>query len=631
MPVMPNMRRRTPRSAFEAVAPPTPLAFVDTPKMDYATWLTNSGDRIATVAGASGYRVAVIGSGGAGLSAAYELLRCGFDVTLYEATGRVGGRLYTSPSATGDGNLFEMGAMRFTPSEQVLHYYADVFNASGASTITFDIGSFPDPGVNLTYIAFQGQTYIYNPESSTNVLPPSYYTCGDGWELFLEEGFTSADGTITLTAPNTLTQWLADPTQSSAAQVQAAWQEYIDAFANSTLYEAAVRMFTDDNAPGGVKWTETDFEFFGALGTGFGGMGPLFPICFLDIIRFTINAVDSDQHEMDTGVESFVQGFLSQPVTLPDGSTDFLSNHVVTGTPVTGVSSTGSEVTLTFGDGSASTFDRVVVATSHRSMELTMGLGYSQQNLPLAEDAADAVRRLHMENSSKVFVETSAFWEQSGGGDLDWPRNVVGDTILRNFYTLTYPDAPSGTGALLFSYTWADDSVKQQTYTDPETRIQLLLRDLATISPGLASAVETAIGDNAAQVVDWQSVPYFFGAFKLNQPGQDPYVQTLFYDFQKAGTSGDTGVYLAGDSIGFLGGWVENALQTGVNAAAGVAVSLGGTLTNAAQGPFENLDAGAYEYSQLPTDSTLARAAARPTTLRAPGFAHARRAGSPIG
>jgi tryptophan 2-monooxygenase len=628
MPVMPNMRRRRPRSAFEAVAPTTPVAFVDTPKMDYATWLTNSGDRIATVPNASDYEVAVIGSGGAGLSAAYELLRCGFSVTLYEATDRIGGRLYTSPSATGDGNVFELGAMRFTPSEQVLHYYADVFNASGASTITFDTGAFPDPGVYLTYIAFQGQTYIYDPNSAVHVLPPSYYTCGDGWELFLENGFTSADGTITLTAPNQITEWLADATQASASKVQAAWQAYIDAFANTTLYEAAVRMFTDDNAPGGVKWTETDFEFFGALGTGFGGMGPLFPLCFLDIIRFTINSVDSDQHEMDTGVESFVRGFLNQKVTLPDGSSTFLGSRVVTSTPVTGVASTGSKVTLTFGDGSTSTFDRVVVATSHRSMELTMGMGYSQGGLPLAEDAADAVRRLHMENSSKVFVETSAFWDQTGEGGVSWPRNVVGDTILRNFYTLTYPDAPSGTGALLFSYTWADDSVKQQTYTDPEARIQLLLADLATISPELAAAVETAIGDNVAQVVDWQTAPYFFGAFKLNQPGQDPYVKTLFYDFQKAGTSSDTGVYLAGDSIGFLGGWVENALQTGVTAAAGVAVSLGGTLTNAAQGPFENLDSGYYDYNQLPTASTT-QAVAR--TLRAPGSAHARRAGSPLG
>jgi tryptophan 2-monooxygenase len=603
MPVIGNSRRSAPRNDFELQAPPTPQAFVDTPNMDYVTWLSGSGSAIATFDDPSQYSVAVIGSGAAGLAAAYELLRTGVNVTLYEAGSRVGGRLYTSPSSTGDGNVYEMGAMRFTPSEQLLHYYADVFNASGASTITFDSGAFPDPGVNLTYIAFQGETYIYDPDSSDNQLPPSYDTVSNGWAKFLDLGFTSADGTITLTAPNTITGWLASDPQGNASQIQAAWQAYIDAFANSTLYEAMVRIFTDDNAPNGTKWSQIDFEFYGALGTGFGGMGPLFPICFLDIIRFTINAVDSDQHEMTTGVVSFVDGFLNQEVTLPSGATDKLSNHVYTGASVDAVESTGSGVTLVFGEIRQS-FDRVVVATSHRSMELTMGLGDSSDGLPLAESTADAVRRLHLENSSKVFVETEAFWNQTTDTGAYWPRNVVGDTILRNFYTLTYPDAPTDTGALLFSYTWADDSMKQQTFTDTGDRLDLLLRDLATISPGLADEVSESITRSTAQLIDWQRERYFFGAFKLNQPGQDPYAQTLFYDFQKAGTENDTGVYLAGDSVGFLGGWVENALQTGVNAAAAVAVSLGGTLTNAADGPFEQLSSTFYDYSTLPGDST---------------------------
>lgn len=594
MPIIANTRRTQPRNDLEAQAPSTPLTFVDTPTMDYVAWLRQSGNAIAFIQNASSYSVAVIGSGAAGLAAGYELLRCGVNVTVYEAGERIGGRLFTSPSSTGDGNLFEMGAMRFTPSEQLLHYYSNIFTLSGASTITFDTGAFPDPGVNLTYISFQGQTYIYDPNSSTNVLPPSFYTTSDGWNAFLDDGFTSADGSITLTAPNTLTNWLADPT-TNATSIQAAWQQYIDAFANSTLYEAMVRMFTDANAPGGAQWSETDFEFYGALGTGFGGMGPLFPICFLDIIRFTINAVDSDQHEITTGVDSVVQGFLNQPVTLLGGDSRYLKNYVQTGMAVTDVQSTGSAVTLTFADGSSTTVDRVVVATSHRSMELTMGLGASSGGYPLAESTADAVRRLHLENSSKVFAETSAFWSSG-----TWPRNVVGDTILRNFYTLTYPDAPSDTGSLLFSYTWADDSVKQQTFTDTTARLELLLRDLAVISPQLAAVVEASITSGTVQLIDWQSQPYFFGAFKLNQPGQDPYVQTLFYDFQKAGTANDTGVFLAGDSIGFLGGWVENALQTGVNAAAGVMVSLGGEINNPGEGPFVQLQSNLYTYSTLP-------------------------------
>lgn len=599
MPVVPNTRRTVPRSALEAPAPPTPVTFVDTPNMNYAGWLQSASAGIASIDNPSQYSVAVVGSGGGGLAAAYELLRCGVNVTLYEATDRVGGRLFTLNS--GDGNLFEMGAMRFTPSEQVLHHYANVFNQSGAN-IVFDPDAFPDPGVNLTYIAFQSQTYIYDPDSDTNELPASYTICSDGWNAFLECGFTSADGTIVLTAPNTISAWLADPAQQYSGQVQQAWQAYIDAFANSTLYEAMVRIFTDKNAPGGTQWSQIDFEFYGALGTGFGGMGPLFPICFLDILRFSINAVDSDQHALVTGVDSVVNGFLNQPVA-GGGGTDTLANHVVTNTAVSGITSAGGKVTLTLSSGnqtSQATFDRVVVATSHRSMELTMGLGYSPEGTPLAETVADSIRRLHLENSSKVFVETSAFWDQQSPSGQDWPRNVVTDTILRNLYTLIYPDTPASTGSLLFSYTWADDSVKQQTFTSTASRMQLLLSDLATVSPELAQVVQQSMHEGTVQMIDWQSNPYFFGAFKLNQPGQDPYVQNMFYDFLKAGTENDTGVYIAGDSVGFLGGWVENALQTGVNAAAAVAVSLGGTLADAAQSPFQQLDPTFYTYAATP-------------------------------
>lgn len=617
MPVIPNIRRSGANAADTCPTPPTPVTFVDTPTMNYVDWLEGVGSSIASFqVDPSAFSVAVVGSGAAGLAAAYELLRCGMNVTVFEATSRIGGRLFTSPSSTGDGNLFEMGAMRFTPSEQVLHYYSNLFTESGASEIIYDTGSFPDPGVYNTYIAFQSSLYPWLQNGPNTDMPPSFTVCSNGWNAFLCDGFTSADGTICLTAPNTITTWLADPQANGAAIVQA-WSAYISAFLNSSLYEATVRIFTDANAPGGVRWSEIDLEWFGALGTGFGGYGPLFPIGFLDIMRFTINAVDTDQHELVTGVQSIVDGFLNQQVTQPNGNVTSVAPHVVTNMPVSAIASSGTGgVTLTFANGASAQFDRVVVAASHRSMEITMGLGYSQDGSPLAEPVADAVRRLHLENSSKVFVETSAFWNDPDPlTGSTYPRNVVGDTLLRNFYTLTYPTAPQDSGALLFSYTWADDSVKQQTISDPGTRLQLLLRDLATISPPLSNLVAGSIDWSTAQVIDWQNQPYFFGAFKLNQPGQDAYVQSLFYDFLKAGGSSDTGVYLAGDSIGFLGGWVENALQTGVNAAAAVAVSVGGVLNSGSLSPFAQLNPTLYDYTPAP-----ASAAAAPSRIRVPSI-----------
>ena len=68
--------------------------------------------------------------------------------------------------------------------------------------------------------------------------------------------------------------------------------------------------------------------------------------------------------------------------------------------------------------------------------------------------------------------------------------------------------------------------------------------------------------------------------FKLQLPGQDHLVQAAYYQFLSVlDPATDPGVYLVGDSVSWSGGWVEGALQTGVNAACAVAKRLGGTLS----------------------------------------------------
>ncbi|HRI06309.1 MAG TPA: NAD(P)/FAD-dependent oxidoreductase [Nannocystaceae bacterium] len=62
--------------------------------------------------GGSGKRVVVIGGGLAGLSAAYELQKEGYEVTVLEGRERIGGRVYTIREGFEDGHLAEIGAVR---------------------------------------------------------------------------------------------------------------------------------------------------------------------------------------------------------------------------------------------------------------------------------------------------------------------------------------------------------------------------------------------------------------------------------------------------------------------------------------------------------------------------------------
>ena len=62
-------------------------------------------------------------------------------------------------------------------------------------------------------------------------------------------------------------------------------------------------------------------------------------------------------------------------------------------------------------------------------------------------------------------------------------------------------------------------------------------------------------------------------------PGQDDDVRELYFQFLSAlSPETDSGVYLAGDSVSWSGGWVEGALHTGLNAACAVIHRLGGRL-----------------------------------------------------
>lgn len=232
-------------------------------------------------------------------------------------------------------------------------------------------------------------------------------------------------------------------------------------------------------------------------------------------------------------------------------------------------------------------FDAVIIATTTRSMQVEMGLTDPPSgSLTLDADQNTAIRELHLMNSSKLFALTSSkFWLQQSGPAL--PANIQTDGLVRGLYCLDYPNTDNG--VVLVSYTWGDDSTKYIAIKDPTQRLNVLLNSLQAAVPDFVSAFSESLMSDYTTLIDWQDETSFYGAFKLNYPGQDPMNQTLYYQFLNS----ENGIYLAGDSVGWCGGWIEGGLQTGMNAAAAVVQQLGGDL-------FENnpmtQNAGQYVY-----------------------------------
>jgi monoamine oxidase len=118
--------------------------------MDRRTFLQSAAAVPAMLAlqGSFARRVIVVGGGLAGLAAAYELGRAGFDVTILEARTRPGGRVHTMREPFSDGLYAEAGASRIQDSHAFTLRYVKQFN------LTLD-PFWPTEGATVSRVAGQ--------------------------------------------------------------------------------------------------------------------------------------------------------------------------------------------------------------------------------------------------------------------------------------------------------------------------------------------------------------------------------------------------------------------------------------------------------------------------------------------
>lgn len=563
MPALVPNRDPRPSQAAPDAFPGWP--YIDT-LYDY-TELFKKGSVIAELPSAArGTQVAVVGAGVSGMCAAYELLRMGLQPVIFEASGRVGGRTWSEPFA-GSKLIAEMGAMRVPPSSKVFWKYAGEFRLESMD--------FPDPGKVLTTLYYQNERLAWEAGKKP---PGQFLGIAADWEAFTEPFVHEVNAAWT-------------DSDHDPLALAPVWQKYIDKYANVSFYDALVE--------GIPTWGPDELNAFGALGIGSGGFGPLYDICFLEILRLIVDALEIDQLGIKQGIGALTEGFWTTPVVRPDGTTTSLdgAGAVLLNSPVTAIGcSPGSppQVTYTDADGNSRTrtFPAVVVATTTRAMEV-MGLtlptpGGTQA---LSEPVRAAIRNLHMVSSSKLFIRTATrFWET----DVSVPGNIQTDELPRGVYTLAYPSSTEG--VILVSYTWGDDSDKLLPL-DPQQRFAAFVKVLEAASPEFAKYMRPEAGQVLA--VDWQDEPGYFGAFKLNLPGQDYDLRSAYFQFQTAGTEEDTGVYLAGDGVSWSGGWSEGALETGLNAACAVAARVGGDATTFPNGSPLDQNPKLYHYAPI--------------------------------
>ncbi|MHA6889210.1 flavin monoamine oxidase family protein [Ralstonia pseudosolanacearum] len=380
-------------------------------------------------------------------------------------------------------------------------------------------------------------------------------------------------------------------------------------------------------------------ELFGRFGFGTGGFKPLFNISLVEMMRLILWDYSNEYTlPVEENVE-FIAGLYRKALE-EGGShlTVNVRRERVSDVCHSDASPVRQSVVVAYdraGKLSTPFYDYVILAAPQDQLALAVsrsGYAFQPANLVLGDGAlglgtitirdalpplllsdtssapnariVTALSQLHMVRSSKVFgtIETATLGQPFVATLKGQPiKAVVSDSGLAASYVVpspTEPDAPRYS-SFLASYTWGDDSTRlQRNFGDypqnPPTsdgtatamfktminRATRNVRDPA--QPAAAPAVwwfSQLLGRVREQdrfVFDW-TTNGTAGGFKLDSTG-DHHQSNLCFRYHTHALNPRLGnrFFLASDSYSHLGGWLEGAFMSAINAVAGLVVAANG-------------------------------------------------------
>ncbi len=407
-------------------------------------------------------RVAIIGAGMAGLTAAWELKKAGHEVTILEAQTRVGGRVLTLREPFSEGLYGEAGAMRIPDAHDLTRAYCEKFALPLVPFVTTNDHAFVRVGGRQA----RRRDFLADPTSFG-------LDAGD-IESNVETAWAAAFVPV-----------LARMASEGADAIEAEFDRY------------SLRDFLCQCA----GWSEAQVEILGLLSH----MESLMDGGFVEVLREEWGHWFANVRTIAGGMDRLPRAFLAKV-----GETIHYGRRVE---GITRAEDGAVRLDVRTPDGSRilyPSFDRAIVTLPFsvlRNVDLGDGISREKQR---------AIREVTYDASVKVFLQArERFWEERDG---IFGGATVTDLPIRALY---YPlhGRETGRGVLLASYTWAQDAVRWGAMT-PDSRIAEAVENVTRIH-----GVSPDVFEGGASKV-WAQDPYAGGAFAMFSPGQHTRLQS---------------------------------------------------------------------------------------------------------